>query len=310
MALTFHATRCAICDTEGNATEIYRANFELAAFNPEVFSARRLPDRIHYRMVRCNTCGLLRSDPIADTTTIARLYQDSRFDYGREVENLASTYGDYLERLDRHGTSKDSILEIGCGNGFFLKKAREQGWRQVIGVEPSRAAVEEASPEIRSRIICAMMQSHLFPDHSFDAICLFQVLDHILDPASLLKECFQILKPGGLILCVNHNVDALSSKLMKERSPIVDIEHSYLYSQITIKLLFQRFGFEVKETGGVTNRYSLSYLAHLAPVPTNLKQHILVLLDTIGLGRVPLRISLGNLYMIAQKPSAFVEPLS
>ena len=149
-----------------------------------------------------------------------------------------------------------------------------------------------------------MMQSHLFPDHSFDAICLFQVLDHVLDPATLLKECFQILKPGGLILCVNHNVDALSSKIMKERSPIVDIEHSYLYSPTTITRLFRRFGFEVKETGCVANRYSLSYLTQLAPMPTNLKQQILVLLDRIGLGRVPLRIPLGNLYMIARKPSS------
>jgi SAM-dependent methyltransferase len=301
--VTLHATRCAICDTEGNATEIYPTNFEPAAFSPEVFSARRLPDRIHYRMVRCNTCGLLRSDPVADPTAIARLYQESHFDYGREAENLARTYGAYLERLDRHRTSKDSILEIGCGNGFFLKKAREQGWQQVRGVEPSRAAVEAASAEIRPSIICAMMQSGLFPDQSFDAICLFQVLDHILDPTSLLKQCFQILKPGGLILCLNHNVDALSSKLMRERSPIVDIEHSYLYSPITITRLFQRFGFEVRETGSVTNRYSLSYLAQLAPVPTRVKQHVLALLDRIGLGRVPLRIPLGNLYMIAQKPS-------
>jgi SAM-dependent methyltransferase len=255
-------------------------------------------------MVRCNTCRLVRSDPVADTATIARLYRESHFDYGREVENLARSYGACLERLDPHGTSKDSILEIGCGNGFFLKKAREQGWRQVRGVEPSRAAVEEASAEIRSSIICAMMQSCLFPDHSFDAICLFQVLDHVLDPTSLLKQCFQILKPGGLILCVNHNVDALSSKLMKERSPIVDIEHSYLYSPITITRLFERFGFEVRETGGVTNRYSLSYLMHLAPVPISVKQHILALLDRIGLGRVPLPIPLGNLYMIARKPSS------
>jgi len=310
MPVSLHITRCAICDTEGNATEIYRANFEPSAFSPEVFSARRLPDRIHYRMVRCNTCGLLRSDPVADTATIARLYQESHFDYGREVENLARTYGAYLERLDRHRTSKDSILEIGCGNGFFLKKAREQGWRQVFGVEPSRAAVERASTEIRSSIICAMMQSGLFPDHSFDAICLFQVLDHVLDPTTLLKECFQILKPGGLILCVNHDVDALSSKLMKERSPIVDIEHSYLYSRLTVTRLFQRFGFEVKETGGVTNRYSLSYLAQLAPIPANVKQRILALLDRIGLGRVPLQIPLGNLYVIAQKPSNFTEPSS
>ena len=46
-------TRCAICGAEGNAVELYPANLDFEAFNPSVFSARRLPDRIHYRMVKC-----------------------------------------------------------------------------------------------------------------------------------------------------------------------------------------------------------------------------------------------------------------
>jgi hypothetical protein len=83
------------------------------------------------------------------------------------------------------------------------------------------------------------------------------------DLAIAVKTCFDILKLGGFILCLNHNVEALSARLMKERSPIIDIEHTYLYSPGTIRRLFTRFGFQVKETGGVENRYSLSYLTRL-----------------------------------------------
>ncbi len=187
-AVELHATACAICQTENNATELYRANFDPEAFSPAVFSARRMPDRIHYRMVRCNTCELVRSDPVADPAKVADLYQQSTFDYSQEVENLARTYGAYLARLDRYGASKGSILEIGCGNGFFLMQARQQGYLDVRGVEPSRSAVELAPAEIRDRIVCAMMGPGIFPDETFDAICLFQVLDHIFDPAALVKR--------------------------------------------------------------------------------------------------------------------------
>jgi SAM-dependent methyltransferase len=301
-AVDLHATTCAICQTENNATELYRANFDLEAFSPTVFSARRMPDRIHYRMVRCNTCELVRSDPVADPDTVADLYSQSSFDYSQELENLARTYGAYLGRLDHYGVAKGSLLEIGCGNGFFLMQARAQGYRDVHGVEPSRSAVELAPSAIRDRIVCAMMGSGLFPGETFDAICLFQVLDHIFDPAALLKACFDILKPGGFILCLNHNVEALSARLMKERSPIIDIEHTYLYSPDTIRRLFTRFGFQVKEAGGVKNRYSLSYLTRLTPLPTALKEIALGVLDFTYLGRLPLRVPLGNLYMIAQKP--------
>ena len=213
----------------------------------------------------------------------------------------ARTYGAYLARLDHHSANKGSILEIGCGNGFFLKKAREQGWREVRGVEPSRAAETGATGDSSRHNMCDDAIG-LFPADSFDAICLFQVLDHVLDPNSLLKECFKILKPNGLILCLNHNVEALSAKLMKERSPIVDIEHPYLYSPTTIKRLVQRFGFKVREAGGVMNRYSISYLMRLIPMPAGMKERILAVVEGTALGRVPLRIPLGNLYMIAQKP--------
>jgi len=301
-AVELHATACAICQTEDNATELYAANFDPEAFSPAVFSARRMPDRIHYRIVRCNTCDLVRSDPVADPAKIADLYQQSTFDYSQEVENLARTYGAYLARLDRYGAFKGSILEIGCGNGFFLMQAGRQGYRDVRGVEPSRSAVELAPSDIRDRIVCGMIGAGIFPAGTFDAICLFQVLDHIFDPAALVKTCFDILKPGGFILCLNHNVEALSARLMKERSPIIDIEHTYLYGPQTITRLFSRFGFQVKETGGVRNRYSLSYITRLMPLPNPLKKTALGVLDVTRMGRLALRVPLGNLYMISQKP--------
>src|SRR6266513_2251256 len=130
-----------------------------------------------------------------------------------------------------------------------------------------------------------MMRPGLFAGSSFVVICLFQVLDHMFDPGDLLKTCFDILKPGGFILCLNHNVAALSARLMKERSPIVDIEHTYLYSPETITRLFSRFGFQVNQTGGVLNRYSFNYITRLIPLPAAVKRMMLGALDLTRLGR-------------------------
>jgi SAM-dependent methyltransferase len=298
----FHATSCAICGKEGDAIELYPANFHPGAFSPSTFSARRLPDRIHYRMVRCKECGLVRSDPVADAATVSDLYRNSTFDYRGEVENLARTYGAYLARLNRHHANKGSILDIGCGNGFFLEEARSQGYREVRGVEPSRSAIESARPDIQDGIVCSMMQRGLFPEAHFDAVCLFQVLDHMFDPLGILEVCFDILMPGGLVLCVNHNIEAFSARLMKDRSPIIDIEHTYLYSPTTMAALFSRAGFQIKEAGRAVNRYSLGYLMRLVPIPNMLKRPLLAVLNSTGAARLPLRVPLGNLYLIARKP--------
>ena len=236
------STRCAICGTYNNSMELYPANFDWSAFSPSVFSARRLPDRIHYCVVKCRQCGLVRSDPIVDPVMLGRLYRQSAVTYTEEAANIRDTYGRCLLELNAFGVRKRSLMEIGCGNGFFLEEALEQGYESVFGVEPSQSAVESASRRVRPGIICDVMRPSLFSHEQFDVICMFQVLDHIPDPATLLDECLKILRPGGLILCLNHNVSALSARLMRSHSPIIDIEHTFLYSPTTAARLFEEGG--------------------------------------------------------------------
>ena len=298
--ISLHPTRCAICHTEGNATELYAANFDIRDFNPEIFSARRLPDRIHYRMVKCSTCSLVRSDPVADDSTLGELYRQSTFDYGTEVANLRRTYGKYLKRLDAFGVHKHSLLEIGCGNGFFLEEAQACGYADVHGVEPSSAAISSAAPDVRERIVCDMMRPGLFADASFDVVCLFQVFDHLPDPAGVLAEAHRVLKPGGMVLILNHNIDALSARLLGERSPIIDLEHTCLYSPKTLANLAADQGFATLESGAVFNDYTLYYLTRLVPLPGFLKRPLLALLRSTPLGRLQVSVPLGNLYLIAR----------
>jgi len=303
-SVNLRPTRCPICATEGNAAELYPANFDMGAFNPEIFSARRLPDRIHYRIVKCAECGLVRSDPVADPETLAKLYSQSTLEYGAEIPNLRLTYGRYLECAARYAARKDALLEIGCGSGFFLEEALSRGYAGVCGVEPSAAAVEKADPAVRPNITVGVMRPGLFDKERFDIICLFQALDHMPEPASLLDEFRRILRPGGLVLILNHNIEAFSAGVLGERSPVIDIEHTFLYGIGTLSRLLESRGFLVKEAGASVNRYSLNYLAHLFPLPSPLKRVVSWSLARSGLGRLPLSVPLGNMYLVAMKPPA------
>jgi SAM-dependent methyltransferase len=297
-----HATRCAICDRKDDATERWPATFDPAAFSARVFSARRLPDRVHYRMVTCRTCGLVRSDPVASDDLLAKLYASSSFDYGQEVESIRVTYGRALGWLEARSPRRDALLEIGCGNGFFLQEALRR-WGTVRGVEPSADAVAKAPPELGGAIVQDVMRGGLFPPESFDAVCLFQVLDHISDPVGLLEECLAVLRPGGQILALNHNVSAWSARLLGERSPIVDIEHTYLYSPATMRNVFAKAGFTNSLVRGVRNTYSLAYLAQLLPLSAGLKSRLLPSLRAGLAGRIRVTAPLGNLCLIARKPN-------
>jgi SAM-dependent methyltransferase len=302
-AVTLHPTRCAICHTEGNAQELYPSTFDHQSFRASTFSARRIPDGVHYRMVRCLTCGLIRSDPVADSKSLTELYSQSTFDYDYEVGNIRVTYGHYLARAARFLVQKGALLEIGCGNGFFLEEALAQGYSPVYGIETSHSAIENAAAHIRPFIICDTMRPGIFLPEQFEVICMFQVIDHIPDPVALLDECLRLLKPGGMILSLNHNMEALSSRIMKKRSPIIDIEHTFLYSPRTIGRLFNDRGFDIMHVGSAWNRYSLYYLTRLIPWPDTFKSLIIRAADNKVFRKLPLSVPLGNLYIVGKKRS-------
>jgi SAM-dependent methyltransferase len=299
--LGLRPTSCAVCATLENADELYPATLTPDAFTASVFSARRLPDRVHYRVVRCRSCELVRSDPVLGPEGLARLYRASTFEYGDELDGLRATYGKALGRLAELVPQRAGLLDIGTGSGFVLELAHDSGWDGVRGVEPSEDAIAKARPDIRPRITADMMRPGLFEHGSFDAVTMFQVLDHMADPVGLLDECRRVLKPGGVALAFNHNVSAWSARLLGESSPIIDVEHTYLYSPATLRRLFDRCGFEVLSVTPVRNTYSIRYLAHLLPLPASQKRSLLSLLRRSGIGRREATVPLGNLCLTARR---------
>lgn len=297
-------TSCAICGPNVDAAELYPANFSVADFTPAVFSARRLPDRIHFRIVRCLQCGLIRSDPVLRGEMLAALYAESTFDYGTELPNLRATYRRYVDRLRRLDRDQNSLLEIGCGNGFVLEEAASLGYQRVAGVEPSSDAVQQAKPAIQASITIDVMRHGLFEPGSFDAICLFQTFDHLPDPGGILELCRDALRDGGLLLLLNHDAEAFSARVLGERSPIIDIEHTYLFSSRTLREIVEQRGFEVERQGAVRNTVSVRYLTQLAPLPAGPKRAIARRLDKFLVGRLRLTLPLGNQFLIARKAYA------
>jgi len=299
------ATRCAVCETDAADLEVYSDTLDANAATRERFSARRTPDRVHYRMVRCKNCGLLRSNPILSDEELAGLYRDSSLTYEEEAAFARRTYSRYLlECLAVFAPdivpAEARLLEIGCGNGFFLEDALSRGFSEVAGVEPSREAVEMASPAVRPVIVNDIFRDGLFPAHHFDVICAFQVFDHVAHPNDVLRVCRQSLRPGGVALFINHDVGAWTNRLLGARSPIIDIEHIYLFNADTMQRIFEKNGFSVLDVFPVENTYPLHYWMKMAPLPSSWKQKAIPALRTTGLGRMELSWRAGNLGLFAR----------
>jgi SAM-dependent methyltransferase len=244
----------------------------------------------------------LRSDPISDAD-LSELYAKSTFDYGAELEGLGRTYIDLIKAAIAPAAPSGTLLEVGGGNGFVLDAALDVGFDRIIGVEPSHDAIARAPERVREHMIQDIMRPGLIPDGSVDVVAIFHTLDHLPDPVGVLECCRAALKPGGVIVCAVHDEGALSARLMREKSPIFDVEHMYLFSKRTGPAILRKAGFERTRARSYSNNYSMSYLFHLLPMPSKAKSALLSSSLNRAAARFKLRLPLGNIMLVGVKPN-------
>ena len=295
------ATKCPICESLGNAVPVYPSNVDETSFSTEIFSARRLPDRRHYQWVRCNQCTLLRSDPVL-VVDLEKLYVESTFDYSTEVDGLKKTYFNLVKKALAGKNFKKSIFEVGGGNGFFLEAAKDGGFANVAGVEPSTEAIAAARSDIKPHMIASMMKADVLADNSFEVGTMFHTLDHLTDPVSTLKDCMNALQKGGVFIVAIHNERSWSARLMRERSPIIDVEHTHLYTRKSGEALFKKIGFIDVRSGAYNNHYSLAYILHLIPISRTFRKRVLESPVGTLLGKIKVVVPLGNMWVAGTKP--------
>lgn len=295
---------CPICGDKTEYKIIYKENL---SHDVADFSARKIPDGYHYQMVRCDGCGLLFADSIYDLEKINEIYQQSECRSSDELDNINKTYSHYLEKLENLNVKKKNFLEIGCDSGSLLERALEIGYKNVVGIEPSDQAIAQASPRIKDKIIHGSFEPGHFKENSFDVIFFAMVIEHMVDASSFVSEIYRILKPGGMVLGITHDENSFLSKLLKEKSPIINDAHICVFSRESLKKIFKKHNFIIEETDSVANIYSFKQWFRMVPMPKAIKSNILKFLSLVRLDDKKLKLKAGNIFITARKPEISVS---
>ncbi|OGE30364.1 hypothetical protein A2631_01150 [Candidatus Daviesbacteria bacterium RIFCSPHIGHO2_01_FULL_44_29] len=292
---------CCLCKTNKFSQVLFPATFKKEDLSGGIYSARRIPDRIHYQIMKCRRCGLIYSSPIIDIQKIAKFYRESVCSYAEQIPYLIKTYFKLFVDIKSGLPKNPKVLEIGCGNGFFLEELKKAGLTRLFGVEPSKEMTKQTSQSIKQNIKTALFIKDLFPQGSFDLICCFHTLDHVVDPNTFIQDTQELLKQGGKALFVVHNTKGLSVQLFGEKSAIFDIEHIYLFDKKTLRAVFTQNGFQVEEVFEVVNSYPLYYWIRMAGIPKFLRAWGSKLLKITGLENLTLNLAAGNIGILARK---------
>lgn len=218
------------------------------------FSLR--PSHIHLpegALLQCEECGQL----ISQATT--KRYRDSMQEFNTPQGTLPAEKAQrrsfkrhryflkIVRGLLRKNPAEINLLDVGCSSGAFLLSARTLGY-SVAGVEPAQRAAETAR-SFGLTIHSGVLQETALPLASQDVITLFEVIEHLKDPISLLQTCHGILKPSGLMCIGTGNTDSWTVQRLKNRWEYFDIEqhggHISFFNPYSMKALASQTGFEI-----------------------------------------------------------------
>jgi SAM-dependent methyltransferase len=272
-------------------------------FNAFSYASRKTPEYMCYRLVRCPVCDVVYASESPPATTIGHAYHQAAYDSKNEALHAAMAYERaLLPRLARL-SGRNGVLDIGTGSGGFLQRMRENGFTNLVGVEPSRAAIDAADPDIRPCICEGLFSAADFKPASFSVISCFMTLEHVPDPRSLVNDCVGLLKPDGIMVAVVHDWRAWNNRVLGRRAPIIDIEHLQLFSKNSVAELYRKAGFTDIQCRSFRNRYPLDYWNRLLPTPSWMKTGLAGVLRATHLGQLCLSMNVGNLIVVAQAGS-------
>jgi len=206
-------SRCCVCGTDDGEPVGVGEDFEYWT-SPDTFLA-----------VQCPDCQLVYLNPRPAEMDFARIYPPEYHAYDFSAKDFGLVYN-IRRRLEARrvlayarGLQENArILDIGCGDGFHLKLLKDFGKKswQLEGVELDERAVEAAGSADLTIHHGAADEVGL-PPNSYDLILLIMVIEHVADPAGILRTACKLLKPGGRIVIVTDGAASPSFKLFRGR---------------------------------------------------------------------------------------------
>lgn len=174
-----------------------------------------------WNLMKCENCGLLFIDPQPVWEELSAHYPKEYHAYLRKDSRITDLLREFGLRkrvksiLRRTSVQKGSLLDVGCATGDFLQAFRAISDWDVIGLEIVPEAVSAARAKGLSIIEKDLADASL-EGGSFDVITLWDVLEHMPDPARILQICYGLLKPGGTLVLKCPDPAGKEAKLFEE----------------------------------------------------------------------------------------------
>ena len=178
-------------------------------------------------------------DYISHTNTskglINKLYQRVRQLTLQQKANLIAT--------NTKSTGRN-LLDVGCGVGAFMHTMQQAGW-SVTGIEPD-ADTRQLAKQTYGLDLLEPAALFSLPDHSFDVITLWHVLEHVHSLHSYVERLKELLAPGGKIFIAVPNYQSVDAGIYGLAWAAYDVpRHLYHFTPMAMQALMEQHGLTI-----------------------------------------------------------------
>ena len=234
---TEEVKNCPICNSNQSSAVVTIYNFIYLQCESctHVYNSSRLNSKMRksfYREI---------DKPISYSDT----YTDKKVQKYR-LEHVAQGKVDFIQKHINKTPSK--WLDLACGNGDIIYLAEKLG-HNITGVESNEDCINYAKEFYGLKIDKSKIENYN-PKEKFDIISLLGITDLIPDPNALLKKCYNLLEPNGIIAVEFPNYNSLSTLIQKSFPNQIVCRHMYptvmnIYTYKSVELLLKNIGLNI-----------------------------------------------------------------
>jgi len=220
-------------------------------------------------IVRCPRCDLGYRDRLPTLDELTRIYADEQYFNGRfYADYVADKHGAQLnlrQRLNKmlaFQNGGEALFEAGCAHGFFLELAR-QYWKQVQGIDMSPEAIAYARDTLGLDVALGDFESHPPAPGAFDAVAMWDTIEHLYDPVLAIRKSAAALRPGGILALTTGDISAWLPRIQKSSWRLILRQHLYYFSGQSLAWLLNQHGFDVVHQSHVGYYRSLNQMAEI-----------------------------------------------
>ena len=201
-------------------------------------------------LIQCINCDFITANIALTSEDIHTLYGTTYFsgeeyvDYVGDKKVIQKNLSNWLKTI-RHYSDSGILIEIGSAYGFFLEVAEPHF--QASGYEISEEAANYSNHAINSRTYnMDFLDDTNIPNNSVDIIVMWDVIEHLPDPAAIIEKVKNSLRPNGHIFITTGDIDSKLSKFQGPRWRMIHPpSHLQYFSKTTLTKLLTSKGFEI-----------------------------------------------------------------